>query len=178
LNDESINQIYENTQSQLNVLREIDDICSSLSASFWLRGGWAIDFLLGKVTRIHSDLDLVSLQHHRTEIEQALVNAGYQQIPVSKFQTDFLKDGVDISFVFVEVTNEGRIFAFGIPDWKWRSDALQTQLFQLQGNSVKVLSPKMLLEEKLVYEEGTGRKPRPKDFESMRIIREIIETFR
>jgi hypothetical protein len=176
LNNESINQTFENTQSQLNVLREIDDICSSHGASFWLRGGWAIDFLLGKVTRIHSDLDLVSLQHHRSEIEQAMVKAGFRQMPVSKFQTDFLKDGVDISFVFVEVSNEGRIFAYGIPDWEWRSDALQTQFFQLQGILVKVLSPEMLLEEKLVYEEGTGRKPRPKDFESMRILREIINT--
>lgn len=176
MQSESIDQMFENTQSQLNVLREITEICSTLGTTFWLRGGWAIDFLLGKVTRAHSDIDLVSLIQHRTELESALVAAGFQQIPVTNFQTDFLKDGVDISFVFVERSNEGRIFAYSIPDWEWRSDSLQSQKYQLQGISANVLSPQMLLEEKQVYEEGTGRKPRSKDFESMKILLGIIET--
>jgi hypothetical protein len=171
----NMNETFENTQSQLKILREINEICSSLDATFWLRGGWAIDFLLGKVTRTHSDIDLVSLIQHRTDLEKTLVEAGFQQIPVTEFQTDFLKDGVDISFVFVERSNEGRIFAYSIPDWEWRSDALQTQKYQLQGISVHVLSPQMLLEEKQVYEEGTGRKPRPKDLESMKILSGIID---
>jgi hypothetical protein len=171
----NMNETFENTQSQLNILREINEICSSLDATFWLRGGWAIDFLLGKVTRTHSDIDLVSLIHHRTDLEKTLVEAGFQQIPVTEFQTDFLKDGVDISFVFVERSNEGRIFAYSIPDWEWRSDSLQTQKYQLHGISVHVLSPQMLLEEKQVYEEGTGRKPRPKDLESMKILSGIID---
>jgi hypothetical protein len=175
MNKASSNQTYENTQAQLNVLQEINDICTSLNATFWLRGGWAIDFLLGRVTRSHSDLDLVSMIQHRNELENALVNAGFQQIPVTEFQTDFLKDGVDISFVFVERSNEGRIFAYSIPDWEWRSDSLQTQKYQLQSVSVHVLSPQMLLEEKQVYEEGTGRKPRPKDLESMKILSGIID---
>jgi hypothetical protein len=169
-------ETFDNTQSQLNILREINEICSSLGANIWLRGGWAIDFLLGKVTRAHSDIDLVTLIQHRTELEQSLVSAGFQQIPVTEFQTDFLKGGVDISFVFVERSNEGRIFAYSIPDWEWRSDALQTQKYQLQDVSANVLSPQMLLEEKLVYEEGTGRKPRPKDLESMKILSGIIDT--
>ncbi|CAG9609943.1 nucleotidyltransferase domain-containing protein [Pseudoneobacillus rhizosphaerae] len=174
MQNKSMDQTFENTQSQLNMLREINDICTSLGATIWLRGGWAIDFLLGRVTRSHSDLDLVSMIQHRNELENALVNAGFQQIPVTEFQTDFLKDGVDISFVFVERSNEGRIFAYSIPDWEWRTDSLQSQKYQLQGVSANVLNPQMLLEEKLVYEEGTGRKPRPKDIESIKILQGII----
>jgi hypothetical protein len=173
----SINEPFENTESQLKTLLEINDICLSLDISIWLRGGWAIDFLLGKVTRTHSDIDLVSLIQYRTELESALVASGFQKIPVTEFQTDFLKDGVDISFVFVERSHEGRIFAYSIPEWEWRADSLQSQKYQLQGISVNVLSPQMLLEEKQVYEEGTGRKPRSKDFESMKILRGIIDTF-
>lgn len=171
-----MDQAFENSQSQLNVLQEIIQISTSINNDIWLRGGWAIDFLLGRVTRAHSDIDLVSLVQYRSEIEQSLIKAGYQLIPVSEFQTDFLKNGVDISFVFVQLSEDGRIFAYGIPNWEWRSDALQTQLFQLQGISAYVLSLKQLLEEKEVYEEGTGRKPRPKDVESMKVLRGIIET--
>jgi hypothetical protein len=174
--NENINQTFENTQSQLNVLQEIKDICCSLNINFWLRGGWAIDFLLGEITRQHSDIDLVSLTEQRHELEQSLLDAEFHLIPISEFQTDFLKEGVDISFVFVRKRNDGRIIANGFPDWEWRTDALQTQKYSLQGISANVLSPQQLLEEKEVYEMGTGRKPRPKDFESMKILRKIIDT--
>lgn len=42
-------------KSQLNLLLEISEICLSLNFNLWLRGGWAIDFLLGKITRLHTD---------------------------------------------------------------------------------------------------------------------------
>lgn len=48
-------------KSQLNILLEISEICLSLNFNLWLRGGWAIDFLLGKITRLHTDIDLVTL---------------------------------------------------------------------------------------------------------------------
>lgn len=37
-----------------------------------------------------------------------------------------------------------------------------------------VLSPQQLLEEKQVYEKGTGRKPLQKDLDSMTILKRII----
>ncbi|MGA3599369.1 nucleotidyltransferase domain-containing protein [Lysinibacillus agricola] len=48
------------TVSQLKVLSEISAITERLEIEFWLRGGWAIDFLLGKITRSHEDIDLTS----------------------------------------------------------------------------------------------------------------------
>ncbi|MFD9628980.1 nucleotidyltransferase domain-containing protein [Peribacillus muralis] len=48
------------SKSQLIILREIKEICLSLNFNLWLRGGWAIDFLLGRITRSHSDIDLVT----------------------------------------------------------------------------------------------------------------------
>lgn len=55
------------TESQLNILSEISAISKKLEIEFWLRGGWAIDFLLGKITRPHEDFDLVTwLQNKET----------------------------------------------------------------------------------------------------------------
>jgi len=45
--------------------------------SAWLDGGWAIDALLGKQTRPHDDLDLVSRLEDSTRIEEALGERGY-----------------------------------------------------------------------------------------------------
>jgi hypothetical protein len=169
-------QLNEQTLSQLKLIEELQPIFQSQNACFWLRGGWAIDFLLGRITREHSDIDVVTMIQHRDELEKAMVEAGFQLIPVSELQTDFLKNGVDISFVFVIQTSDGRIIANGFPDWEWRKDALPTNEFTLHGITAFVLSPFQLLEEKLVYEQGTGRKPRPKDIESMKIIQSIIDS--
>ncbi|MEH7613730.1 nucleotidyltransferase domain-containing protein [Gottfriedia acidiceleris] len=162
-------------EKQLKILNEINTICLKLTFQLWLRGGWAIDFLLGKVTREHSDIDLVAFIQYRDELEQAMVNVGFKKIQVSMLQTDFIKDEVDVSFVFVRITDEGKIKANGFPDWEWRNDALPIQKYHLKGISMNVLNPNQLLEEKKVYEKGTGRKLRPKDIESMKVIQGIID---
>lgn len=163
-------------EKQLKILNEINIICLNLNFQLWLRGGWAIDFLLSKVTREHSDIDFVTFIQYREELERAMVNTGFKKIQVSMLQTDFIKDEVDVSFVFVHISEEGKIIANGFPDWEWRKDALPIQKYNLKGISINVLSPCQLLEEKLVYEKGTGRKLRPKDIESMRVIKGIIDS--
>lgn len=47
------NQNVALTEAQLKILREIIGICSLLNCKLWLRGDWAIDFLLGRVSRPH-----------------------------------------------------------------------------------------------------------------------------
>ncbi|MGG0174900.1 nucleotidyltransferase domain-containing protein [Gottfriedia acidiceleris] len=163
-------------ENQLKIINEINTICLNLTIQLWLRGGWAIDFLLGKVTREHSDIDLVTFIQYREELEEAMVIAGFKKIPVSMLQTDFIKDEVDVSFVFVRISEEGKIIANGFPDWEWRKDALPIQQYNLKGISINVLNPYQLLEEKKVYEKGTGRKLRPKDIESMRVIQGMIDS--
>jgi hypothetical protein len=165
----------EQTLLQIKVMQELNDIFKSINARFWLRGGWAIDFHLGEITRDHSDIDLVTLTEYRQKLEEALVDAGFQLTPISEFQTDFLKNDVDVSLVFVNLTDDSRIIANGFPDWEWQSGSLQTEALTLEGVTAQVLSLEQLLEEKLVYEEGTGRKPRPKDLKSIEILRGLIE---
>lgn len=159
---------------QLTILQEINEVCLSNNLNLWLRGGWAIDFILGRITRSHSDIDLVTWIQNREHLEQALVKAGFQKKIVSEFQTDFLKNNVDVSFVFVRLSDEGKIVANGFPDWVWRKDALTKELYTVHGISINVLNPHQLLEEKRVYEQGTGRKLRPKDHKSIEILQQII----
>ncbi|WP_286133871.1 hypothetical protein [Bacillus sp. AFS053548] len=162
-------------EKQIKILNEINIICLNLTFQLWLRGGWAIDFLLGNITREHSDIDLVTFIQYREELELAMVNAGFKKIPVSMLQTDFIKDEVDVSFVFVRISEECKIIANGFPNWEWRNDALPIQKYNLKGISINVLNPHQLLDEKKIYEKGTGRKLRPKDIESMKVIQGIID---
>ncbi|GIP22191.1 nucleotidyltransferase domain-containing protein [Paenibacillus sp. J22TS3] len=170
----------DQTESQLKVLNEISTICTTIDCKFWLRGGWAIDFLLGKVTRLHDDIDLVTWIQNREQLECALAEAGYEQVPVKEQfrgrQSDFRKDDVDITLGYITNTNDGSIIMNGLPEWVWRDDSLLPQSYMLNGLSAHVLHPRQLLEEKEVYKQ-IGRQPRAKDEDSKNILHRIIGEF-
>jgi len=47
----------------------------------WLDGGWAVDALLGEVTRPHADLDVVVEERQVGALRQALEARGYRDVP-------------------------------------------------------------------------------------------------
>ncbi|WP_438804720.1 nucleotidyltransferase domain-containing protein [Oceanobacillus saliphilus] len=153
-------------------------ISKRIGIEFWLRGGWAIDFLLGKITRPHDDIDLVTWIKNRERLEDELGKAGYETTFVKEEfrdrQSDFCKENVEITFSYITRTDDKNLIMNGLPEWIWRPDSLLAQNFVLNGISAKVLNPKQLLEEKEVYEQ-IGRLPRQKDLESKKILYQIIE---
>ncbi|MGM0882949.1 MAG: nucleotidyltransferase domain-containing protein [Bacillota bacterium] len=171
-------QVFDDqTESHLKVLSEISAVFSSIGHVFWLRGGWAIDFLPGKITRPHEDIDLITWIQHREQLELVLEEAGYERTPVKEFrgrQSGFRKDNVDVTFGYITRANDGSVIMNGLPEWVWRADSLFPQSFMLNGISARVLNPRQLLEEKEVYEQ-IGRTTRPKDVESKKILHDIIE---
>jgi len=169
------------TKAQLKVLSEISIIFKEIDAEFWLRGGWEMDFLLGEITRPHSDIDISMWIRDREQLENALIKAGYEQIPVKEEfrnrQSDFRKDNVDITFGYLTYNVDGTLSMNGLPEWVWRADSLLPQYYQLHGITAKVLHPKQLLEEKEIYEQ-IGRPYRQKDAESKNVLRRIISDFK
>ncbi|MCC2684009.1 MAG: hydrolase [Paenibacillaceae bacterium] len=160
-------------KGQLQILGEISAILAALHVRFWLRGGWAIDFLLGRITRKHADIDLVAWVRHQGRIEKALMEAGFERTPISSSQTDFCKDGVDLQFCYLTRTEEGAIHPEGKSQWIWRPDALPLRLRIFQGLSARTMNPRQLLQEKEDYKR-IGRPTRAKDLQSAKLLKEII----
>ncbi|GAA0360229.1 nucleotidyltransferase domain-containing protein [Bacillus horti] len=167
------------TESQLKALSEISTISETLKVELWLRGGWAIDFLLGKVTRLHDDIDIVTWIQNREQLEQALIKKGYKQVSVSEEfrnrQSDFQKGNIEITISYITYTETGDLIMNELPEWNWRVDSLSSRPYMLHGISLNTLHPKQLLEEKEVYEE-IGRNPRLKDEESKKLLYQIISS--
>lgn len=168
------------TETQIKIIDELSTISENIGAQFWLRGGWAIDFMLGKVTRPHSDIDIVTWITNREKLEFALLKAGYEQVLVGEEfrnrQSDFVKNDVVVTIVYLTYDVNGNLIMNGLPEWVWRDASLLPRSFQLHALKAKVLHPKQLLEEKIAYEE-IGRPNRKKDEESKRILRQIISDF-
>jgi hypothetical protein len=87
-------------------LRAIADIVRVIDVDIWLRGGWAMDFFLGEVTRPHGDIDFFCRAPDADRIVAALHRLGYRDSagPPPGLQRDLLRpDGLD-----VQVTLLGR----------------------------------------------------------------------
>jgi hypothetical protein len=162
------------TNIQFNLLRTIDTLFTQANIPYWLRGGWALDFLLGEVTRPHSDIDLVAWKGDTAAIHNLLVNAGFSLSQDLGVQMDFTKNGQDISVVFVAINETGQIFTPDIPDWLWLAGALSHPKCELDNLTCQVVSPAQLLQEKEEYEQATGRPLRAKDLTSVTILHQLI----
>jgi len=169
------------TKNQLKILNEISELFESLNVEFWLRGGWAIDFILGHLTRPHSDIDLNTWITNREKIEQALIKAGFKEDPVSEEfqnrQSNFIKEDVFISIGYLSHDQNDNLILNELPEWIWRKDSLSPKLHHLHGITAKTIHPKQLLEEKKAYRE-IGRPHRKKDEESMEVLRRIITDYK
>ncbi|MFD1412629.1 nucleotidyltransferase domain-containing protein [Oceanobacillus jeddahense] len=172
-----LSQINTQAKNQLVILRELQALFEKHKLQMWVKGGWAIDFMLGKVTRPHEDIDLVTWIQYRECLEEELVKAGYKQLfvkePFCNRQSDFQKDNVDLSIGYITYHSDGSLIMNGLPKWIWCADSLLDENFLLDNITAKVIHPKQLLEEKEVYRE-IGRPYRQKDEESKKILRSIL----
>lgn len=166
--------ISEQSRAQLVVLGEIGGVLAALHVRCWLRGGWAVDFLLGRITRPRADLDLVLWARHRRRAQRALLDAGFRLVRETPVQTDLCKDGQDVSLVFLARAPDGTVITHGIPDWTWPPGSLPSRPRRLHGVTARVVASRQLLAEKEGYERGTGHPPRPKDLESIMVLRGIV----
>ena len=60
---------------QFRLLAEIARTLDEAGIAFWLRGGWALDFLVGRIRHDHADIDLVAWLADRDAIDGALASA-------------------------------------------------------------------------------------------------------
>jgi len=147
---------------------------------YWLRGGWALDFLQGEITRRHADIDLVTWRRHATRIRCLLARRGYRikETTIPKTQVNFVKIGQEIGIVFITRNPRGRVVASGMEHWRFVPGALMLCAHRLQDLACRVLSSAELLAEKLDYQRATRKAPRPKDIRSMEILRALVDKAR
>ncbi|WP_328623489.1 nucleotidyltransferase domain-containing protein [Streptomyces sp. NBC_00354] len=102
---------------QLRLIAEIVQVAGALEVEVWLRGGWAMDFFLGEVTRDHEDIDWFAWTDNAGALAEGLLLHGYQPIPgpPPDLQLDFAKDGLDNSFTFLDRDMAGRVVVAGGP---------------------------------------------------------------
>jgi hypothetical protein len=155
---------------QLRLIDELGRLLGGSNIRFWLRGGWALDFHLGCLTRQHADIDLVTWLRHRERLRHLLTSRGFSEVAkYPKPQLVLEKHGEEASFLFI-VRHAGNIVVPGYEAWPFRPGTFPARPKTLHGVSARIVSSEELLHEKLHHEEWSGRPLRPKDHESIALL--------
>ncbi|MGB7980216.1 MAG: hypothetical protein WCF36_05435 [Candidatus Nanopelagicales bacterium] len=167
-------------REQLAAVAEVLAVSHRAGTEVWLRGGWAMDFYLGEISREHVDVDFFAWRRDLPELVERLVASGWSEVGVhpQDQQRDLLRDSVELGFAPLERDDEGRVVVGGGP---WRGS--QWPAAMLSGAVVghigalrcPVISPRAQVEIKQMMPMWVpGMPPRSKDAEDIRRIEQKL----
>ncbi|MFI5832572.1 nucleotidyltransferase domain-containing protein [Micromonospora sp. NPDC051300] len=110
-------------QRQLDAIREVVELAEATGIEVWLRGGWAMDFHLGAVSRPHVDVDWYCWRHDAGRLADRLGGQGWRPDPrmPATTQLDLLRGDVEVSFAYLDRDPAGRVVVGAGP---WAGTAL------------------------------------------------------
>ncbi|WP_319459516.1 nucleotidyltransferase domain-containing protein [Micromonospora sp. RTP1Z1] len=99
------------TGRQLAAVGAVVRCCAAARIAVWLRGGWAMDFHLGEVTRPHVDVDWYCWRADAERLAALLRERGWRPDPrmPAELQLDLLRDDVELSFAYLDRDAAGRV---------------------------------------------------------------------
>ena len=158
--------------SQSMVLREVLGVLGDLaeaSCAVWVAGGWGVDALVGRQTRVHRDLDVALDARNETVALRVLARRGYRLEtdwrPVRVELTAKGRGWVDVHPVVFDATGHGRQADFGGGQFDYPPEALD--LGSLGGVCVPCLSR----DQQLLFH--TGYEPRAIDLLDLALLERL-----
>ena len=150
---------------QLTALGEITRRFDDERIGFWLSGGWAVDFRLGRVTRPHSDVDLVVATADADRVSVVMAELGFQPRPSPMPQAIALFDRNDVrvEVTFIEEGPGGETVTPGYEHWPWDEGSFPDDLVTLAAITLRAVSAAGLLAMKRDWQGYLGDPPRPHD---------------
>jgi hypothetical protein len=131
---------------QLGLIAELTGGLKAAGVPHWLFGGWVVDFLVGEVTRRHSDIDLVIWRADASRFRELLAGQGYEELPSPsgpELDARFSRQGQRVEVMFLHVGEGGSAY-WG--DWRWPAEALEAEPGRIGEIVCPIVSPELLLE--------------------------------
>ena len=163
--------------THLNLIAQIGDAFAKAGVSWWLYGGWAMDFHAGRVTRPHIDIEFFVNIEEAAIAMTALMESGF--LAPSGLHPDegqpFLKDGVELGMWYLQRRPDGSTTVPGRwSDWPFPAHSFDGG----PGKISNVVAPVMSLDGLLDMKERFAVHPhgaplRPKDESDIEFLREL-----
>ena len=145
------------------MLRELAQIARELGIEFWVRGGWAVDLFVGRVTREHEDIDLFAWARDAEAFVGALAGRGYEETggPPPETQRNLVKNGVELHLALLERTPAGDVVAAPLPSpWDpWPEGMLTPCEGRIGDLACPIITPEAQLHIKRVFRRYRPERP-------------------
>ena len=144
---------FPNAAAQLATLADLDDRLEFHQIPYWLFGGWAVDFHVGRVTRAHTDLDIAVWSDDRERTAALLARHEWVHRPDADEDgyTCYEHDGIRLEVAFVARDDNGNVYtplANGRAEWP--PAAFGDDVRHLLGVRARVLAREALIADKSV----------------------------
>lgn len=166
------------SQRQIAAISECVSAAGEAGIDLWLRGGWAVDFLIGRLSRPHEDVDFYLRAVDVDGLPELLGARGYTDVTTAprEQQRDFEREGVELSFALVRELDDGRVVVAGGPyaDSEWPTGMLDGPIGELAGIRCAVISVAAQIEIKEMTPVWIpGRPRRQKDLDDIDLLRRL-----
>ncbi len=168
------------TESALRRFDLIEDtvtMAQRLGVPIWLRGGWAMDFFLGWVTRDHANIDWHAWIEDAPAITAALHAGGYQTATALDQHLAVAKDGLDMSFNWLARSADGMVTMAGgeYAGKAWPDEVLDWPQGRIGPVRCPIISPHLQIECKQMWPAWVPDSPqREKDSADLALLRQAL----
>jgi catechol 2,3-dioxygenase-like lactoylglutathione lyase family enzyme len=171
----------EHALRQLGLIEDTVAMSQRLGVQIWLRGGWAMDFFLGYVTRDHVDIDWYAWIADAPAITAALRADGYRTImgPPPGQQLDAARDGLEMSFTWLAGSDAGKATVAGgeHAGEAWPDGMLDWPAGRIGPVQCPIISPHVQIECKEMWPTWVPDSPRrEKDAADVTLLRAALRS--
>jgi hypothetical protein len=132
---------------QIDAIGALDETLGAAGIDYWLFGGWAVDFWVGRVTRAHDDVDAAAWRHDRHAIDAALVAGGWRHAPIGdeSVAAGYTWRSTTLELTFVEPREDGSVvIPFADREVVWTTQPFGDERRTLQGVRARVIPLEVL----------------------------------
>jgi hypothetical protein len=137
--------------AQLRTIGWLHTLLSRQGVDYWLFGGWAVDFHVGRVTRDHEDIDLAIWRSDLDHVAELLQHHGWVHAPTpgDEGYTGYERNDVRLELAFLARDEDGTVYtplAEGRGSWPPRSFGQEHG--EVDGITARVVGLASLIEDK------------------------------
>jgi hypothetical protein len=136
---------------QLAALARLHELLTRQGIEYWLFGGWAVDFHVGSVTRVHADLDLAIWLRDHDRIAALLAADGWKHAPVENEDgyKGYERDAVRLELAFLERDAEATVYTpLRNGRAAWPPETFEDDVAELHGVCARIITLHALKAEK------------------------------
>ena len=168
----------ERTSLQLEVIHDIQQTLDGAGVRWWLFGGWGLDARIGRVTRVHSDIEFWVAQTDGNSTRDALVASGFTALDTQPPEEarEFTHHDVILSSAFFDPCPDHTFRPRGRwSDWVFPAGSFDGSPGRLGDLVVPAMSVDGMLAMKEQYPLlRNGRPIREKDVRDVALLRQLL----